>query len=179
METKKARWYIVHAYAGSEARVAQLIREQSVKKDLEESFEEIVVPVEEVVEIKNGAKVNVDKKYLPGYVLVKMIMNDETWHLVRGIPRVSGFLGVKGKPSPVSEVEVKRILDQVKESVRNPRSDLTFDVGDQVRVSDGPFASFSGFVEEVEEDKQRLKVSVMVFGRPTPITLEYVQVEKI
>lgn len=178
-EQKKARWYIVHAYSGSESRVAQLIREQSVKKGLEDNFEEIIVPTEEVVEIKNGAKINVDKKYLPGYILVKMVMNDESWHLVRNIPRVSGFLGIKGKPTPVSEEEVKRILEQVKESVANPRSELAFEVGDQVRVTDGPFASFSGFVEEIEEDKQRLKVSVMVFGRSTPITLEYIQVEKL
>lgn len=179
MEQKKARWYIVHSYSGSESKVAQLIKEQSVKRGLEDNFEEVIVPTEEVVEIKNGAKSNVDRKYLPGYILVKMVMSDEAWHLVRSIPRVSGFLGVKGKPSPVSEAEVKRILDQVKESAENPRSDLTFEIGDQVRVSDGPFASFSGYVEEIEEDKQRLKVSVMVFGRPTPITLEYVQVEKM
>ncbi len=179
MKQNEAKWYIVHAYSGSETRVAQLIKEQSEKKELDAYFEDIIVPTEEVLEIKNGEKVNVDKKYLPGYVLVKMVMNDETWHLVRNIPRVSGFLGTKGKPTPVSDAEVKRILDQVKESMENPRSDLVFEVGDHVRVNDGPFASFSGFVEEVEEDKQRLKVSVMVFGRPTPITLEYVQVEKI
>jgi transcriptional antiterminator NusG len=175
----KYRWYIVQVYSGSENRVAQLIREQSARKGLENCFEEIIVPTEEVVEIKNGAKVNVDRKYLPGYVFVKMIMNDESWHLVRSIPRVSAFLGVKGKPSPVTDSEVKRILEQVKESAENPRSDLIFEVGDNVKVNDGPFASFTGYVEEVEEDKQRLKVSVMVFGRPTPIALEYVQVEKI
>ncbi|MDR2075302.1 MAG: transcription termination/antitermination protein NusG [Holosporales bacterium] len=175
----KSRWYIVQVYSGSENRVAQLIKEQSVKKGLESSFEEIIVPVEEVVEIKNGAKVNVDKKYLPGYVLVKMVMNDESWHFVRNIPRVSGFLGIKGNPSPVTEAEVKRILEQVKESAKNPKNDITFEVGDNVKVNDGPFASFTGYVEEIEEDKQRLKVSVMVFGRPTPIALEYVQVEKI
>jgi transcriptional antiterminator NusG len=175
----KARWYIVHVYSGSENRVAQLIKEQSAKKGLENNFEEIIVPTEEVIEIKNGSKINVDKKYLPGYVLVKMTMNDDSWHLVKSIPRVSGFLGVKGKPSPVSDNEVKRILEQVRESAENPRNNISFEVGDNVKVNDGPFASFTGYVEEIEEDKQRLKVSVMIFGRPTPIALEYVQVEKI
>lgn len=179
MEQQKAKWYIVHTYSGSENRVAQLIREQSEKKGLAEKFEDIIVPTEETVEIKNGERVQVDKKYLPGYVLVKMVLSDETWHLVRGVPRVSGFLGVKGKPVPVSESEVARILEQVKESVDNPKSSIFFEIGDQVRVSEGPFASFSGFVEEIDEEKQRIKVSVMVFGRPTPITLDYVQVEKM
>lgn len=176
---QKARWYIIHVYSGSENRVAQLIKEQSVKKGLEDRFEEILIPTEEVVEIKNGNKVNVDKKYFPGYVLVKMVLDDEAWHLVRGIPRVSGFLGTKGKPSPVTESEVRRILKQVEEAVASPRNAITYDIGDQVRVTDGPFISFSGFVEEIEEEKQKLKVSVMVFGRATPITLEYSQVEKM
>ena len=179
MMEQKAKWYIVHVYSGSENRVSQLIREHAAKRGLEDKFEDILVPTEEVVEIKGGEKVNVNKKYFPGYVLVKMVLSDETWHVVRNIPRVSGFLGVKGKPTPVTEAEVTRIMDRVKESVETPRNTVTFDVGDQVRVCDGPFASFSGYVEEVEEDKQRLKVSVMIFGRPTPITLEYVQVERM
>ncbi len=177
--TQKARWYIVHVYSGSENRVAQVIREQSAKKGLEDKFEEILIPTEEVVEIKGGSKVSVNKKYFPGYVLVKMVLEDEAWHLVRSIPRVSGFLGTKGKPCPVSEVEVKRIMDQVKASAESPRSSVSYEVGDQIRVTDGPFASFSGFVEEIEDDKQRLKVSVMIFGRATPITLESSQVEKM
>ncbi len=176
---QKARWYIVHVYSGSENRVAQLIREQSIKRGLEDKFEEILIPTEEVVEIKGGSRTNVDRKYFPGYVLVKMILSDETWHVVRNIPRVSGFLGMKGKPTPVTEAEIKRIMDQVKESVDSPRTDVNFEIGDQVRVCDGPFASFSGFVEEIEDDKQKLKVSVMIFGRATPVSLDYVQVEKI
>jgi transcriptional antiterminator NusG len=176
---KNPRWYVIHTYSGSENRVAQLIKEQAVKQGLEDCFEEIVIPTEEVLEIKNGEKINSSKKYLPGYILIKMVMNDETWHLTKNIPRVSGFLGIKGQPSPVSEAEVKRILKQAMESVDNPREDMVLEIGDQVKVNDGPFASFSGFVEEIEEDKKRIKVSVMVFGRPTPITLEYVQVEKI
>ena len=176
---QKARWYIIHVYSGSENRVAQIIRERSVKKGLEDRFEEILIPTEEVVEVKSGAKVTVDRKYFPGYVLVKMILDDEAWHLVRSVPRVSNFLGTKGKPTPVSEAEVKRIMDQVKDSVASPRNAVAYEVGDQVRVSDGPFASFSGFVEEVDDDKQRLKVSVMIFGRATPITLESSQVERV
>lgn len=176
---QKARWYIVHVYSGSESRVAQLIRENAAKKGFSSFFEEVLVPTEEVVEIRGGSKVNVDRKYFPGYVLVKMILNDETWHLVRTIPRVSGFLGTKGKPSPISELEVKRIMEQVKASAEAPRSSVSYEVGDQVRIIDGAFASFSGFVEEIEDDKQKLKVSVMIFGRATPVALEYTQVEKV
>lgn len=179
MAPQRARWYIVHAYSGSENRVAQLIRENAEKKGLSEFFEKILIPTEEVMEIKNGQKVNVDKKYFPGYVLVKMVMNDETWYLVRNVPRVSGILGSKGKPSPISESEVKRILDQIKTSAEAPRVAVTYEIGDQVRITDGAFASFSGFVEEIEDDKQKLKVSVMIFGRATPVELEYTQVEKV
>lgn len=172
------KWYIVNVYSGSENRVARSILELAEKNGCSDKFEEVLVPKEEVVEIKNGQKINVDRKYFPGYVLVNMEMTDSTWHLVRNISRVSGFLGIGGKPTPVSQTEVNRILEQAKESIENPRNEVVFNVGDQVRVSDGPFASFSGFVEEIEEDKQRLKVSVMVFGRPTPVTLDYGQVEK-
>ncbi|MBQ2175036.1 MAG: transcription termination/antitermination protein NusG [Alphaproteobacteria bacterium] len=179
MAEQKARWYIVHAYSGSENRVAQLIRENAEKKGLSEFFEEILVPTEEVTEIKNGQRVNVDRKYLPGYVLVKMIMNDETWYLVRNVPRVSGILGSKGKPSPISEAEVKKIMEQLKTSAEAPRVADVYEIGDQVKITDGAFASFSGFVEEIEDDKQKLKVSVMIFGRATPVELEYTQVEKM
>lgn len=179
MSGQKARWYIVHVYSGSENRVAQLIRENAEKKGLSDFIEEVFIPTEEVVEIKGGTKVNVDKKYFPGYVLVKMVLNDETWHLVRTVPRVSGFLGTKGKPSPISEAEVKRITEQLKASAEMPRSTVTYEVGDQVRIIDGAFASFSGFVEEIEDDKQKLKVSVMIFGRATPVALDYAQVEKV
>lgn len=179
MADQKARWYIVHVYSGSENRVAQLINENAEKKGLSDLFEEVLVPTEEVVEIKGGERVNVDKKYFPGYVLVKMILNDDSWHLVRTIPRVSGFLGSKGKPAPISEAEVKRIRDQLKASAEAPRNSVTYEIGDQVRIIDGAFASFSGFVEEIEDDKQKLKVSVMIFGRATPVALEYTQVEKV
>ena len=180
MAGQKARWYIVHVYSGSENRVAQLIRENAEKKGMSDFFEDILVPTEEVVEMKGGERVNVDKKYFPGYVLVKMILNDESWHLVRTVPRVSGFLGAKGKPFPISETEVKRIMDQLKTSAETPRrSAVSYEVGDQVRIIDGAFASFSGFVEEIEDDKQKLKVSVMIFGRATPVALDYAQVEKV
>ncbi len=179
MSLQKSRWYIVHVYSGSENRVAQLIKEKAEKKGFSREIEQVLVPSEEVIEIKAGEKVNTDKKYFPGYVLVKMLMTDETWHLVRTVPRVSGFLGVKGKPTPVSEIEVKRILEQIKESAEAPRTTVNYEVGDQVRIIDGPFASFSGFVEEIEDDKQKLKVSVMIFGRATPVALEYTQVERV
>lgn len=175
----KARWYIVHAYSGSESRVAKVIQENAEKKGLSAYFEEILVPTEEVTEIKNGQKVNVDKKYLPGYVLIKMVMTDDTWYLVRNVPRVAGFLGANGKPTPISETEVKRIVDQLKASAETPRVAVDFEIGDQVKITDGAFASFSGFIEEIEDDKQKLKVSVMIFGRATPVELEYTQVEKV
>lgn len=179
MSLQKSHWYIVHVYSGSENRVAQLIKEKAEKKGFLKEIEQVLVPSEGVVEIKAGEKINTDKKYFPGYVFVKMLMNDETWHLVRTVPRVSGFLGIKGKPTPVSETEVKRILEQIKESAEAPRTTINYEIGDQVKIIDGPFASFSGFVEEIEDDKQKLKVSVMIFGRATPVALEYTQVEKV
>ncbi|MDR1233993.1 MAG: transcription termination/antitermination protein NusG [Holosporales bacterium] len=179
MMEQNARWYIVHVHSGSEKRVVALINEQIEKKGMHDRFEELLIPTEEVIEVKGGKKVKVDKKYFPGYVLVKMKLDDDAMHLVRSIPKVSGFLGAKGKPSPVSEGEIKRILNQVKEAMESPRNTITYEMGDQVKVLEGPFASFTGFVEEVEEDKQKLKVSIMIFGRPTPIALEYTQVVKI
>lgn len=173
------RWYVVNVYSGFEKKVAQVLREQADKKGLLEFFGDILVPSEEVIEIRRGNKVNVEKNYFPGYVIVKMDLNDETWHLVRNTPKVSGFLGARGKPSPISEAEVSRIMKQVQESIERPRHMVEFEVGEQVRVSDGPFASFNGIVEEVDNEKSRLKVSVMIFGRPTPVELEFNQVEKI
>jgi len=175
---RAAKWYVVNVYSGFEKKVVQTIREQAEKKGLTDSFEEILVPSEEVLEVRRGAKVNVEKNYFPGYVLVKMDLTDETWHFVKDIPRVSGFLGAKGKPCPISEAEVSRILKQVQDSIEKPRHSVLFEVGEQVRVSDGPFTSFSGLVEEIEVEKGRLKVSVMIFGRPTPVELEFSQVEK-
>lgn len=172
------RWYVVNVYSGFEKKVAQTLKEQAVKKGLSEYFGDILVPSEEVIEIRRGNKVNVEKNYFPGYVIVKMDLNDETWHLVRNTPKVSGFLGGRGKPSPISEAEVSRIMKQVQDSIERPRHMIEFEIGEQVRVSDGPFASFNGIVEEVDSEKSRLKVSVMIFGRPTPVELEFNQVEK-
>ncbi len=174
-----ARWYVIHVYSGFENKVAQSIREQSVQKGMDEDFEEILVPTEEVVRMHRGAKVSADRKFFPGYVLIKMDLNDQSWHLVKDTPKVTGFLGGRGKPSPISDNEAQRILHQVKEGVDRPKPSITFDIGEQVRVSDGPFTSFNGTVEEVDEEKARLKVAVSIFGRSTPVELEYAQVEKL
>jgi len=173
------RWYVVHVYSGFEQKVVQSLKEQIVAKGMEDMFEEVLVPTEEVVEMRRGAKVRSDRKFFPGYVLVKMDLTDETWHLVKDSPKVTGFLGAKGKPAPISEAEAERILRQVKEGVERPKPSVTFEIGEQVRVSDGPFTSFNGMVEDVDEEKARLKVSVSIFGRATPVDLEYSQVEKL
>jgi transcriptional antiterminator NusG len=174
-----ARWYIIHVYSGFEKKVMQSIREQAHQQGLAHLFEEILVPMEEVVEVKRGKKVQAERKFFPGYVLVKMELNDETWHLVRNTAKVTGFLGPGGKPSPIPEQEAERIMRQMQEGIEHPRPLVTFMSGDQVRVSDGPFSSFNGVVEEVDESKGRLKVSVSIFGRATPVELEYSQVEKL
>jgi transcriptional antiterminator NusG len=173
------RWYVIHVYSGFEKKVAQSIKEQAEQKSLTDMFEQVLVPTEEVVEVRRGAKVNSERKFFPGYVLVKMDMTDETWHLVKNTAKVTGFLGGRGKPSPISEAEAQRIMRQVQEGIERPKPSITFEVGEQVRVSDGPFTSFNGFVEEVDEEKARLKVAVSIFGRATPVELEYTQVEKV
>jgi transcriptional antiterminator NusG len=173
------RWYVIHVYSGFEKKVATAIREQSEQKGLADRFEEILVPTEEVVEVRRGAKVNSERKFFPGYVLVKMDMDDETWHLVRNTAKVTGFLGGRGRPSPITEAEAARIMHQVQEGIERPKPSITFEIGEQVRVCDGPFTSFNGTVEDVDEEKSRVKVAVSIFGRATPVELEYTQVEKV
>jgi transcriptional antiterminator NusG len=174
-----SRWYVIHVYSGFEKKVATAIREQAEQKALGERFEEILVPTEEVVEVKRGAKVSSERKFFPGYVLIKMDLDDETWHLVKNTAKVTGFLGGRGRPSPISEAEAARIMRQVQEGIERPKPSITFEIGEQVRVSDGPFTSFNGVVEEVDEEKSRIKVAVSIFGRATPVELEYSQVEKV
>jgi transcriptional antiterminator NusG len=174
----KPRWYVVHAYSGFEKKVAEAIQEQARQKGMEHLFEQVLVPTEEVVELKRGQKVSQERKFFPGYVLVKMQMTDQSWHLVKNTPKVTGFLGQRGKPSPISEREANQILNQVQEGVERPKPSVSFEVGEQVRVVDGPFTSFSGTVEDVDTERSRVKVAVSIFGRSTPVELEFTQVEK-
>ena len=174
-----ARWYVVNVHSGCEKKVAQSIREQVVTKKLEDRIFDILIPTEEVVEVKKGTKVASERKFFPGYILVKMIMSDDAWHLIKNNPNVSGFLGARNKPFPITEAEAQRIMTQMQEGVERPREVINFEIGEQVRVCDGPFASFVGLVEEVDTERARVKFSVSIFGRATPVELEYAQVEKI
>ena len=172
------RWYIIHTYSGFEKKVAQAIREQA-ERSMPDLFEKILVPTEEVVEMRRGQKISSERKFFPGYVLIKMVMTNESWHLVKNTSKVTGFLGTAGEPTPISQAEADRILRQVQEGVERPKPLIEFTVGEMVRVADGPFSSFNGMVEEIDEDKARVKVSVSIFGRATPVELEYSQVEKL
>src|SRR3954449_4132014 len=173
------KWYIVHAYSNFEKKVAESIREQAKNQGLEDEFSEILVPTEDVVEIRRGRKVNSERKFFPGYVLVKMELTDEAYHLIKNTPKVTGFLGAENKPMPISDSEAQRILQQVQEGIDRPKPSITFEVGEQVKVSDGPFASFNGTVEEVDEGRSRVKVAVSIFVRATPVEFEFGQVEKL
>ncbi len=173
------RWYIVQAYSNFEQKVADAIREKAAISGLAHLFEEILVPTEKVVELRRGRKIDSERKFFPGYVMVKMDLTDEAYHLIKNTPKVTGFLGAEQKPMPISQAEADRILHQVQEGVARPKPSVSFEIGEQVRVADGPFASFNGLVEEVDEERARLKVEVSIFGRATPVELEYAQVEKI
>lgn len=174
-----ARWYIVHVYSGFEKKVAAAIEEKVDAVGSRDLIAEVSVPVEEVMEVRRGRKVSSERKFFPGYVLVLMEMNEDTYHLIKNIPKVTGFLGSGGTPLPISQAEADRIMHQVKEGVERPKPLVTFEIGEQVRVCDGPFTSFNGHVEDVDEERARLKVAVSIFGRATPVELEYAQVEKV
>jgi transcription termination/antitermination protein NusG len=173
------RWYIIHTYSNFEKKVMEDIKKQVAQKKLEELFEQVIVPTEEVVEIRRGRKYKTERRFFPGYVLAKVELTDEAFHLIKNTPKVTGFLGSGLKPVPITDAEAARILNQVAEGVDKPKTTIHFEIGEQVKVADGPFASFSGQVEEVDEERSRLKVAVSIFGRPTPVELEYGQVEKL
>lgn len=173
------RWYVLHVYSGFENKVAEAINEKARKLKLADRVGEIMIPTEEVIEVKRGQRVQAERKFFPGYVLAKLDMSDEVWHMVKDTPKVTGFLGASNKPSPITQKEAEALIKQIQEGVDSPRPSIIFDIGEEVKVIDGPFASFNGMVEEVDEDKGKLKVSVSIFGRATPVELEYTQVEKL
>jgi|MGYP000264607583 transcriptional antiterminator NusG len=172
-------WFIVQSHSNFENKVSGLIKEEAEKAKISDKFEEIIVPTHDVTEVKRGKRIQRKKKYFPGYVLVKCEMNNDIYHMIKNLKRVSGFLGSKGIPVPVSDKEIEKILGQIKDGVAQPKSGIEYNIGEKVQVVDGPFASFNGMVEDIDEEKSRLKVSVSIFGRPTPVDLEYNQVEKV
>ena len=172
-------WYIIQSHSSFENKVAGLIKEEAEKAEISEKIEQIVMPTHDVTEVKRGKRIQRKKKYFPGYVLIKSEMNNDLYHMIKNIKKVSGFLGSKGVPVPVSDKEIEKILGQIKDGVAQPKSAIDYSVGEKVQVIDGPFASFNGLIEDIDEDKSRLKVSVSIFGRPTPVDLEYNQVEKV
>ena len=173
------RWYIVHAYSNYEGKVAQAIKEGAKRAGLADQFDEVLVPTEEVVEVRRGRKISSERKFFPGYVLVKMEMSDRAFSLIKNTPKVTGFLGADNKAIPITDDEAMRILHQVKDGVERPKPTVSFEIGEQVKVADGPFESLNGVVEEIDEERSRLKVAVSIFGRPTPVELEFTQVHKI
>jgi transcriptional antiterminator NusG len=173
------RWYIVHAYSNFEKKVAESIREHAGQRGLENKFEEIMVPTEQVVEVRRGRKINSERKFFPGYVLVKCDLTDDVYHLIKNTPKVTGFLGADKKPMPIPDAEAQRIKGQVADGIERPKASIRFEIGETVRVADGPFASFNGTVEEIDEQRSRVKVAVSIFGRATPVDLEFGQVEKV
>ena len=173
------RWYIVHAYSNFEKKVAESIKEQAAQRGLSSQFEEILVPTEHIVEIRRGRKINSERKFFPGYVLVKCYLSDDVYHLIKNTPKVTGFLGADKKPMPIPDSEAERIKGQVAEGVERPKASISFEIGETVRVADGPFASFNGTVEDIDEGRSRVKVAVSIFGRATPVELEFEQVEKL
>tara|TARA_Y100001970_G_scaffold141655_1_gene174319 strand:- start:134 stop:667 length:534 start_codon:yes stop_codon:yes gene_type:complete len=172
-------WYIVQSHSSFENKVASLIKEEAEKAKISEKIEEIIVPTHDVTEVKRGKRVQRKKKYFPGYILIKSEMDNNIYHMIKGIKRVSGFLGSKGMPVPVSDQEIEKILGQIKDGIPQAKSTIEYSIGEKVQVIDGPFASFNGMVEDIDEEKSRLKVSVSIFGRPTPVDLEFNQVEKV
>jgi transcription termination/antitermination protein NusG len=171
-------WYIVQAYSGFEKKVAETIKDTLKKGNLDSNLEEVLVPTHQVTEVKKGKRTKKERKYFPGYVLIKVDLTKQIYHLIKNLQKVSGFLGSENKPTPITDTEIKRIMGQVSESAISQKSGISFEIGEKVKVCDGPFASFNGLVEEIDEEKSRLKVSVSIFGRPTPVDLEFNQVEK-
>ena len=172
-------WFIVQSHSNFEGKVAKTIKEEAEKYNFSDKIEEIIVPTHDITEVKRGKRIQRKKKYFPGYVLIKSEMNNDLYHMIKNIKKVSGFLGTKGVPAPVSDKEIEKILGQIKDGVAQPKSAIDYSIGEKVQVIDGPFASFNGMIEDIDEEKSRLKVSVSIFGRPTPVDLEYNQVEKV